>query len=183
MSKKEIRQKINDTFLRKALANFAAQYPAARARAFEGEDFDKLRDRISTSREASLQILPQLVAQFRASAEKSGATVHLCADAAAARDTILAIIRLKGADLLVKSKSMTSEEIRLNPFLEKAGIRCLETDLGEWIIQLAGERPSHMVLPAIHKNRGEVADLFSRETGRNCPPDIPSLVATAPPLL
>lgn len=179
MSKKEIRQKINDAFLRRALANFAAQYPVARARAFEGEDFDKLRDRISSARESSIPRLPELVELFRKNAETSGATVHVCADAAAARDTILAIIRHKGADLLVKSKSMTSEEIRLNPFLEKAGIRCLETDLGEWIIQLAGERPSHMVMPAIHKNRDEVAALFTRETGRDCPPDIPSLVATA----
>ena len=62
MSKKVIRQKINDTFLRKALGNFAAQYPAARERAFDGEDFTALRDRISAAREASLQLLPELVA-------------------------------------------------------------------------------------------------------------------------
>ncbi|MDD2336208.1 MAG: LUD domain-containing protein [Geobacteraceae bacterium] len=179
MSKKIIRQKINDTFLRKALATFATQYPVARTRAFEGTDFETLRERISSSRKAALRELPSLLEEFRTHAEKSGATVYLCTTPQDALATILKIIRDKDADFVVKSKSMTSEEIRLNPYLEKAGIRTLETDLGEWIIQLAGERPSHMVLPAIHKNREEVADLFSRETGHPCPPDISSLVETA----
>jgi len=179
VSKKIIRQKIHDSFLRTALKNFAAQYPVARARAFEGDDFEALRDRISSARETAIRDLPDLVERFRQSAEKAGATVHVCGCPEEARSVILGIIREKGADFLVKSKSMTSEEIRLNPYLEKAGIRCLETDLGEWIIQLAGERPSHMVMPAIHKNREEVAALFSRETGRDCPADIPALVETA----
>jgi iron-sulfur cluster protein len=179
VSKKIIRQKVHDSFLRTALKNFAAQYPVARARAFEGDDFEALRDRISSARESALRDLPDLVERFLESAEKAGATVHVCGSPEEARCAILDIIRKKGADCLVKSKSMTSEEIRLNPYLEKAGIRCLETDLGEWIVQLAGERPSHMVLPAIHKNREEVAALFSRETGRDCPADIPYLVETA----
>ncbi len=179
MSKKIIRQKINDSFLRRALASFAAQYPAARERALEGIDFKKLRERISSFRSEALRDLPALVESFRKSAEKSGATVHLCLTPQDAVDVIRKIITAKNADFVIKSKSMTSEEIRLNQHLDEAGIRCLETDLGEWIIQLAGERPSHMVLPAIHKNREEVADLFSRETGRPCPPDIPSLVETA----
>lgn len=179
MSKKIIRQKINDSFLRRALAAFATQYPAARQRAFEGIDFDKLRERISTFRTKALDQLPSLVQEFRKSAEKAGATVHLCTTPRDAIDVIARIIREQGTDFVIKSKSMTSEEIGLNHHLEEAGIRCLETDLGEWIIQLAGERPSHMVLPAIHKNREEVAELFSRETGHTCPPDIPSLVETA----
>ena len=179
MSKKIIRQKINNAFLRQALAAFAKQYPAARAAAFAGTDFETLRERISYSRKAALRNLPDLLEEFRTNAEKSGATVHLCSTSQDALTTIREIIQGKGVDFVVKSKSMTSEEIHLNPFLEKSGIRCLETDLGEWIIQLAGERPSHMVMPAIHKNRQEVADLFSRETGHACPPDIPSLVETA----
>ncbi len=179
MSKKIIRQKIHDSFLRTALKNFAAQYPVARARAFEGDDFESLRDRVSAIRDNALRDLPDLVERFRESAEAAGATVHLCTSPEEARRAILGIVREKGAEFVVKSKSMTSEEIRLNPYLEKAGVRSLETDLGEWIIQLAGERPSHMVMPAIHKNRQEVADLFSREIGRDCPPDIPSLVETA----
>lgn len=179
MSKKLIRQKINDAFLRQALAAFAKQYPTARAKAFEGTDFEALRERIASSRKAALRELPSLLEKFRTNAEKTGATVHLCSSPREALEVIRNIIQEKKCDFVIKSKSMTSEEIRLNSYLEKAGIRCLETDLGEWIIQLAGERPSHMVMPAIHKNREEVAALFSRETGHPCPPDIPSLVETA----
>ncbi|AJE03217.1 L-lactate dehydrogenase (quinone) large subunit LdhH [Geobacter pickeringii] len=179
MAKEIIRQKINDAFLRRALKNFAAAYPVARAKAFEGIDFEELRGRISAFKQEGLRSLPDLVARFTASAEKAGATVHLCATPEEANRTIHEIIRGKGADFLVKSKAMTSEEIELNHYLEERGVRCLETDLGEWIIQLAGERPSHMVMPAIHKNREDVAELFSRATGRECTPDIPQLVQLA----
>jgi len=174
-----INTKINNTFLRRALKNFAAAYPLARARAFAGIDFEVLRSRIAASKQEGLQRLPDLVAQFTASAERTGATVHFCRTPEDARRVMLEIIRAKGADLLVKSKAMTSEEIELNHYLEENGIRCLETDLGEWIIQLAGERPSHMVMPAIHKNKEEVAELFSKATGSDCPADIPFLVQKA----
>lgn len=179
MAKNEINQKINDAFLRRALKNFAAAYPVARAKAFEGIDFEQLRGRISAFKQDGLKRLPELVRQFTASAEKAGATVHLCTTPEEANRTIHDIIRGKGADFLVKSKAMTSEEIELNHYLEERGIRCLETDLGEWIIQLAGERPSHMVMPAIHKNREDVAELFSKATGKECAPDIPQLVQVA----
>ncbi len=179
MDKGLIQQKLDNTFLRRALKNFAAAYPVARAKAFEGMDFEELRGRIANFKGAGLEQLPALVERFTASAEKAGAQVHLCTTPEVANRTILEIIRSKNADFLVKSKAMTSEEIELNHYLEKNGVSCLETDLGEWIIQLAGERPSHMVMPAIHKNKEEVAELFSRETGRECPPDIPSLVQTA----
>jgi iron-sulfur cluster protein len=179
MGKEIINSKINNTFLRRALKNFAAAYPVARAKAFDGIDFEALRSRISDFKKEGLARLPKLVEQFSEAATRSGAYVHLCATPEDANRTILSIIRAQRADSLIKSKSMTSEEIELNHFLEKNGITCLETDLGEWIIQLAGERPSHMVMPAIHKNKEEVAELFSRETGRDCPPDIPSLVQTA----
>ena len=179
MGKEIINKKINDSFLRRALKNFAAAYPVARAKAFEGIDFETLRSRISEAKQAGLKELPGLINRFRSSAEQTGAKVYVCSTAEEANRTILTIIKAKGADFLVKSKAMTSEEIELNPYLEKNGIRCLETDLGEWIIQLAGERPSHMVMPAIHKNKEEVAELFTRETGHDCPPDIPFLVQTA----
>jgi iron-sulfur cluster protein len=179
MGKETIKKKINDTFLRRALKNFAAAYPVARAKAFDGIDFEALRGRISDAKQAGLKQLPELVARFKTRAEQTGARVYVCATPEEANRTILNIIREKGADFLVKSKAMTSEEIELNPYLENNGVRVLETDLGEWIIQLAGERPSHMVMPAIHKNKEEVAELFSKETGHDCPPDIPFLVKTA----
>jgi iron-sulfur cluster protein len=179
MGKEIINSKINNTFLRRALKNFAAAYPIARAKAFEGIDFEALRTRISDFKKEGLARLPQLVEQFTEAATRSGAYVHVCATPDDANRTILSIIRSKRATSLVKSKAMTSEEIELNHYLEKNSITCLETDLGEWIIQLAGERPSHMVMPAIHKNKEEVAELFSKETGHDCPADIPSLVQTA----
>ena len=179
MAKETIKKKINDSFLRKALKNFAEAYPVARAKAFEGIDFEALRGRIAERKKAGLRELPELVARFTLKAEQAGAKVHFCRTPEDANRTILGIMQEKKADFLVKSKVMTAEEIELNHYLERRGVRCLETDLGEWIIQLAGERPSHMVMPAIHKNREEVAELFTRETGHECPPDIPFLVETA----
>ncbi|HLO26572.1 MAG TPA: LUD domain-containing protein [Geobacteraceae bacterium] len=179
MGKETINAKITNTFLRRALKNFAAAYPVARAKAFEGTDFEGLRSRISGFKREGLKVLPVLVEQFTSTASAAGAQVHVCATPEDANRTILDIIRSKNANLLIKSKAMTSEEIELNPYLEKNGIHCLETDLGEWIIQLAGERPSHMVMPAIHKNKEEVAELFTKETGHTCTADIPFLVQTA----
>ncbi|MBI1919526.1 MAG: LUD domain-containing protein [Geobacter sp.] len=179
MGKEIIKDKINNAFLRKALKNFATAYPVARAKAFEGIDFEALRGRISEFKKEGLKDLPALVTRFKSSAEQAGAVVHVCSTPEDANRAILGIIQSRGADFLVKSKAMTSEEIELNHYLERYGIRCLETDLGEWIIQLAGERPSHMVMPAIHKNKEEVAELFSKETGKECSPDIPNLVKVA----
>ena len=90
-----------------------------------------------------------------------------------------AIAADNGVKRIVKSKSMATEEIHLNPYLKNAGISVAETDLGEWIIQLAGQTPSHMVLPAIHMTREEVADLFSKEVNERLSSDIPRLVKVA----
>ena len=105
--------------------------------------------------------------------------MFLAPDAAAANAYILDLARERGVLLVAKSKSMTSEEIRLNQHLERGGVKVVETDLGEWIIQMAGERPSHMTMPALHKTREEVAELFSRQLGRPVPPDISVLVRLA----
>ena len=95
------------------------------------------------------------------------------------KEYIVKVARERGVKSIVKSKSMASEEIHLNPYLEKAGISVSETDLGEWIIQLAGQRPSHMVLPAIHMTKEEVSDLFSKEVNERLSSDIPRLVKVA----
>ena len=97
----------------------------------------------------------------------------------AVKEYILNLARERGVKSVVKSKSMASEEIHLNPYLEKAGIAVKETDLGEWIIQLAGQTPSHMVLPAIHMTKEEVAELFSKEVNERLSSDIPRLVKVA----
>src|SRR5207253_11077756 len=85
---------------------------------------------------------------------------------AEARQIVLDIARRTGASMAVKSKTMATEEIHLNEALEQAGVTPVETDLGEYIIQLAHERPSHIIAPAIHKTRGQVAELFARELKR-----------------
>jgi iron-sulfur cluster protein len=97
----------------------------------------------------------------------------------AVKEYILALAREKGVQRVVKSKSMASEEIHLNKALEAGGLRVTETDLGEWIVQLAGQRPSHMVMPAIHLTKEQVADLFSKEVDERLAADIPRLVEVA----
>jgi L-lactate dehydrogenase complex protein LldF len=97
--------------------------------------------------------------------------VHYATSAAEARDIVLEIARASGARMAVKTKSMATEEIELNEALEAAGIAPVETDLGEYIIQLAHEKPSHIIAPAIHKTKGQVAELFARELGREVAAD------------
>ncbi len=97
--------------------------------------------------------------------EDAGGRVHLAGDAAEARGLIEGICEAAGVSKVVKSKSMLGEEIGLNPALEARGVEVTETDLGEFIIQLAGERPFHILGPAMHKDRGQIAELFSDRLG------------------
>jgi L-lactate dehydrogenase complex protein LldF len=103
--------------------------------------------------------LEQLVAGL----EKRGTKVHWASNAIQARDIIVGIVRSKNAKLIVKSKAMTAEEIHLNPALEAAGFRVVESDLGEFIVQLREEPPYHIVFPAMHLTRGEISDLFQKK--------------------
>jgi len=109
----------------------------------------------------------------------NGVHVHRAATPEAARLAVLAISRSVGAERIVKGKSMATEEIELNDALEAAGMSVVETDLGEYIIQLAGERPSHMIGPALHKSLGEVRDLLAGAAGIELPPDREALCAWA----
>lgn len=108
---------------------------------------------------------------FVAAAQASGTRVHEVTTADQARETILSILREAEVKLLAKGKSMVAEEIFLNHHLEAAGLHVVETDLGEWIIQLAHETPSHMVMPAIHKSRQQIATLFESVMHQPVPPD------------
>jgi L-lactate dehydrogenase complex protein LldF len=116
---------------------------------------------------------------FEQNAVARGAKVFRTGDPAKVREYILKVAQVNGVKTVVKSKSMATEEIHLNPYLEKAGISVGETDLGEWIIQLAGQTPSHMVMPAIHMTKEEVSDLFSKEINERLSSDIPRLVKVA----
>src|SRR5439155_978336 len=104
---------------------------------------------------------------------------HWARDAAEACAIVLRLIQEREATEVVKSKSMTTEEIHLNDSLESAGILPIETDLGEWIIQLAHETPSHIVVPAIHKSKRQIAELFVEKLGIELTDDVAVLTNTA----
>ncbi len=108
-----------------------------------------------------------------------GMQVHRAVTADEARDIVLEIARAHGARTVVKGKSMATEEIDLGAALEAAGMRAIETDLGEYIVQLAGERPSHMITPAIHKTLPQIRDVLAREAGHDLPVDREALTAWA----
>ncbi|HMA34310.1 MAG TPA: LUD domain-containing protein [Chloroflexia bacterium] len=129
-------------------------------------EFAALRDQLAAIKDAVIADLPATLDRFQQAAEARGVHVYRAVDAAAANRYILALCARHDIHQVVKSKTMVSEEIELNGELEAHGIAVVETDLGEWIQQLAHERPSHMVMPAIHKNRGEVAGLLSAAAGR-----------------
>jgi len=135
---------------------------------------------VTRRKQEALERLPELVRQFTAEAQQAGAVVHLASDAVEARSIIGGLAKDNGVTLAVKGKSMATEEIELNGYLENLGLTVVETDLGEWIIQLAHETPSHLIAPAIHKTREEVAELFTRVTGKAIPKDdIPAMVQVA----
>ncbi len=142
-------------------------------------DWPGLRDDLTARKRRAIDDLPALIERFTREAEAVSAKVYRAADAEEARRVVAAICRTKKAKLVVKSKSMATEEIQLNEHLAAQGITVVETDLGEWIIQLAGERPSHIIAPAIHKTREEVAALFSKVVGHPVDSDPAALVAVA----
>ncbi|MCK4342313.1 MAG: iron-sulfur cluster-binding protein [Phycisphaerae bacterium] len=126
---------------------------------------EELRARAARIRQHTLENLPRYLEQFVERAESLGARVHFAPDAAAACRIITDLARTQGLKLAVKGKSMTSEEIRLNEALEAVGVRVVETDLGEFIVQIDHDRPSHIITPIIHKDRREVAHAMARELG------------------
>ena len=162
---KQIASALDDTFLRRALDKFAVEYRASRDAAFSEIDGAAAIARVAAMKDDAAKRLEELYETFKREAERRGVTVHRAADAAEACRIIAGIAAENGVKKAVKSKSMTAEEIGLNDALAAAGVEVCETDLGEWIIQLRGEGPSHMVMPAIHLSRGEVADEFEKATG------------------
>ena len=126
---------------------------------------DSFRHEIRAIKESCLDRQDELLPRFVANAKKRGASVFLAEDGAAAVAYVLALAKKHGAKTVAKSKSLTSEEIEINQPLEAAGLDVIETDLGERIIQLAGEKPFHLVFPAVHKTAAQVAEIFRAESG------------------
>jgi len=125
-------------------------------------DANRLRVLAGGIKQHVVENLDTLLPQVEAALQANGVKVHWAATAAAANEAVLAIMRARGATRIVKAKTMVSEETDLAQFLEKNGVECLETDLGEFIVQIAHDHPSHIVKPIIHKNRREIATLFEQ---------------------
>lgn len=145
----------------------------------ELENKEALRDLAAQIKQHTLENLPRYLEQFAASCARVGTQVHFAPDAAAAVRIIREIALRNGCKLAVKSKSMATEEIELNDALIAAGVRTVETDLGEFIVQLDHDRPSHIVTPIIHKDRRQVAEAMQREIGREYTEDPEKLTMIA----
>ncbi|MEA2575526.1 MAG: hypothetical protein QOH93_2824 [Chloroflexia bacterium] len=129
------------------------------------DEFKALRDRLAAIKDEVIERQPEYIDQFQRAAEANGVRVFRANTAEDANQYVLDLCARKGITHVVKSKTMVSEETNLNAALEEHGIEAVETDLGEWIVQLAHERPSHMVMPAIHKSRQQVGQLLTDRIG------------------
>jgi len=132
---------------------------------------DSFREEVREIKLRCLDCQSELIERFTANAEKRGTKVFHAKDGQAAIEYILKLSQDNQINTISKSKSLTSEEIEVNHPLEDAGIQVIETDLGELIIQLVGEKPYHLVFPSVHKTAVEVAEIFKKETGEDIPSD------------
>ena len=174
-----VRQALADPPLQAALVRLTSTLMAGNRRGYAAlADSDKLRDHAKRVKEHTLAHLDRYLEQLEAAVRRAGGHVHWAADAEEARQIVVDIAHGANCKRAVKSKSMTSEEIHLNPALEKAGIEVVETDFGEFVIQLAGERPSHLVAPAVHHTRESIARVLSERLGEELPDDPQTLALT-----
>lgn len=157
---REIRPEKRTSVLTGAAASTEKRYSILHA---DYDDPDALRRLASRIKDHTLHHLGDYLAQAEEALTANGVTVHWATDGDEAKRTVLQILRDHQVERLTKSKSMVAEEIHLNPFLIENGIECLESDLGEFIVQLDNDEPSHIVRPIIHKNRREIAQTFVRE--------------------
>jgi iron-sulfur cluster protein len=159
-------QALADSQLSRNLTRFQQSWRETRDAMMTSVNFPELRDRMKAAKTEAIDHLDHYLDEFVHAAEAAGSIVHMAADADEANHIIRQIARDNGVQVVAKSKSMVSEEIELNHVLVDDGIEVVETDLGEWIVQLREERPSHMVMPAIHLSRQQVGDVFTTHLGR-----------------
>jgi len=171
-----------DQRLRATLKSAVAVFRGNRARGLAllpEAEFEALRDRAAEVRRRCLRSLPALLERLEHNVVALGGHVHWARTGAEANEIVASIAAAEGVRLAVKGKSMVTEETGLNAALEARGVEVVETDLGEWIVQLAGEKPSHIVAPAMHKDRREVSELFHAHLGEPLSDDIPELTLMA----
>ncbi|MDZ5811219.1 LUD domain-containing protein [Halorubrum sp. AD140] len=136
------------------------------------DDYEELKAKAREIKEDAIARLPELIEEVTEAVEANGGTVYVADDAADANEYVTDLTAgERDADRLIKSKSMTSEELEVNEALEEAGVEVIETDLGEWVLQLADEAPSHIVAPAIHKSREGISKLFAERFDLDDPPE------------
>ena len=167
-----------DPVRRANLGEFAERAAANTERGFQGIEREALRAAGERIRSQAVEHLPRYLDQLQENLERNGVTVFRAASGADAARYITQVVLANGR-LVVKGKSMAAEEIGLNGELEAAGVEVVETDLGEFIIQVAGEHPEHIIVPAIHKTRGQVRELFQALAGQPLDDDPAALTAFA----
>ncbi len=165
--------------VRRAVASATDHAAGSFAGVFAGYELGELKAAGAALRAAAIADLDGLLARFEVRLRELGVHVHRAADAGEARAIVRRIVREEGARVVVKSKSMLTEEIALNPALEADGVKVVETDLGEYLVQVDGSRPSHIIGPAIHMTREDVRVSLSRVAGRELPPEPEALTAWA----
>ncbi|WP_142804848.1 LutB/LldF family L-lactate oxidation iron-sulfur protein [Tepidiphilus sp. J10] len=171
---------LHDPNLQRALAKAADGFIGKRAKAIaEVPEFEALREAASARKDEILSELDLWLERFEARVRAVGGQVHWARDAEEARAIVLALCRRAGAKTVAKGKSMVSEEIGLNEALAADGLEVIETDLGEYIVQLAKEPPSHIIAPAVHKTKEQVAELFAEHHGGPPKTTVPELVTEA----
>jgi L-lactate dehydrogenase complex protein LldF len=160
---------LQDEQLRKNFKFAMGNFILKRKSIFSDEvETEQLRSLGNAIKRRALSKLPELLEQLEKKCSQNGIQVHWAETTSEANNCVLEIMRSHQATRLVKGKSMVSEEMHLNKFLQENGIEALETDLGEFIIQLNNETPSHIIVPAIHKNKKQIAEIFHEKI-----PDIP----------
>jgi len=174
------RNYLSDSQLRRNLGHATQSIRKKRQKVVdEMKDWEALRESGRQIKSDVLNNLDHYLLQLEKSVQKAGGIVHWAADASDANRIITELVREKGETEVVKVKSITTDEIKLNDALEKAGILALETDLAELIVQLAEDLPSHILVPAIHKNRSEIRELFREKFGNKELTDNPAELADA----
>jgi L-lactate dehydrogenase complex protein LldF len=172
--------KLNDAVLQGAMKKAKGKFVDGRAAAVaEIDAWQDIRTHAAALRDRVIANLDAYLLEFEANAMARGAVVHWAETAEEANAIIVKIARDNAVKIATKSKSMVSEEISLNAALESAGVEVVETDLGEYILQLADEPPSHIVAPAVHKSKEQVADLFEKAHQKPRLTDIPAMTREA----
>ena len=162
--KQEIKSALKNTTLGRTLGTFCETYPERRLKSYEGVDFEETRENIRKVKGYAADHIDEMIEEFTKNCTARGGKVFHAKGADEAMEYVRNLVKEKGVQTIVKSKSMASEEIHMNKVLGEDGVLVQETDHGELIIALEGNTPVHMVMPALHLNKEQVVDLFTDYT-------------------